>query len=163
MKRLILPLLLVLSLPLLAANEAKPKLVYSVDKYDPKRDPEGDLKQTIALAKKENRRILMIVGGNWCGWCRRLDREFKSNDKVVAALAKSYVIMKVNMSDANSNLFFLQDYPDIPEYPHFYVLDANGKVLHSQPNSKLEGVFGYREKSLGKFFNAISLILRWAL
>lgn len=143
-----------LALPLFAVDEAEPKLVYSVDKYDPKRDPEADLKKSVAMAKTDNRRILMIVGGNWCGWCRRLDREFKANQKVMAALAKSYVIMKVNMSDENSNLFFLQDYPDIPEYPHFYVLDAKGKLLHSQPNSKLEGLFGYREKSLLKFFNA---------
>ena len=143
-----------LALPLFAVDEAEPKLVYSVDKYDPKRDPEADLKKSVAMAKTDNRRILMIVGGNWCGWCRRLDREFKANQKVMAALAKSYVIMKVNMSDENSNLFFPQDYPDIPEYPHFYVLDAKGKLLHSQPNSKLEGLFGYREKSLLKFFNA---------
>lgn len=153
MKHVLLPLMLLWALPLSAKDEAKPKLVYSVDKYDPKRDPEADLKKTVELAKKDKRRILMIVGGNWCGWCRRLDREFKSNDKVAAALAKSYVIMKVNMSDENSNLFFLQDYPDIPEYPHFYVLDAKGKLLHSQPNRKLEGVFGYREKSLLGFLN----------
>jgi thioredoxin-related protein len=125
--------------------------VYTVREYDSKRDPEQDLKRTIQIASKDGRRILLVVGGDWCAWCRRLEREFSANAEIAAVLASSYVIMKVSVSDDNGNLYFLQDYPDIDEYPHFYVLDAAGKLLHSQPNRAFERLGGYKSASMLEF------------
>jgi len=128
----------------------KPAPLYTVAEYDPKRDPEIDLKRTVNLAGKDNRRILLVVGGNWCGWCRALDRQFKQPE-IATVLAASYVIMKVNYSDENGNLLFLQDYPDIEEFPHFYILDAKGKLLHSQPNRAFERGGGYQRDAMVDF------------
>lgn len=130
--------------------EPAPQPVYAVAEYDPKRDPDKDLKAAIQLATKGDRRILIIAGGNWCGWCRALDRQFK-RPEIATVLAASYVIMKVNVSDENGNLYFLQHYPDIEEYPHFYVLDAKGKLLHTQPNRAFERLGSYRSAVMLEF------------
>jgi len=138
-------------------SHAAPKAsepIYSVSDYDPKRDPEIDLKKSVAMAAKDGRRILMVAGSRSCGWCRSLSREFKKDPKVAELLAKHFVIMKVNYDEANGNLFFLQDYPDISETPHFFVLDSQGKLLRSQPNKGMEGTFGYRTKAMHKFLSA---------
>jgi hypothetical protein len=62
--------------------------------------------------------------------------------------------MKVNTSDENNNAEFLSDYPEIPAYPHFFVLDQDGTFLHSQGTGELESGRGYNEESFLAFLNA---------
>ena len=62
--------------------------VYSVDVYDPKRDAAKDLEATVERAEMEGRRILLQLGGDWCGWCRAMSKFFHENEKVAAKLAE---------------------------------------------------------------------------
>jgi hypothetical protein len=39
--------------------------------YDPKRNPAKDLEAATVQAAKENKRILLVVGGEWCGTQKR--------------------------------------------------------------------------------------------
>lgn len=45
----------------------------------------------------------MQLGGNWCGWCSTLTKYFHENKVVRGELLKSYLIMKMNISDKNRN------------------------------------------------------------
>src|ERR1700758_1096570 len=47
------------------------------DGYDPRRDPERDLAEASAEAKKSNKNIFVVVGGEWCTWCRIMDSFFR--------------------------------------------------------------------------------------
>src|SRR5437868_465164 len=91
---------------------------YLVAVYDPKRDPEDDVNNAVNNAKGSGKRILLQVGGDWCGWCHTMSKYFNENEKVSAALTKSYVIVKVNYSTENQNKEFLGKYPSIKGYPH---------------------------------------------
>ena len=46
--------------------------------------------------------------------------------------------MKVNYSKENKNEEVLSQYPRIAGYPHLFVLDSDGKLLHSQDTGELE-------------------------
>ena len=61
-------------------------------------------------------------------------------------LREKFLIMKVNYSDENSNATFLANYPKVPAYPHFFVLESDGTFLHSQGTAELEEGRGYDEK-----------------
>jgi hypothetical protein len=50
----------------------------------------------------------------------------------------------------------LSRYPTIPGYPHLFVLDTGGRLLHSQDTSQLESGRSY---DLEKFF---SFLKKWA-
>ena len=100
--------------------------------YDPARDPFADGRAAIELAKKTQRRILIEVGGNWCKWCHVLDKFIKNDAEIEQALYQTFVVLKVNVSDENSNEKFLAAFPKNLGYPHMYVADMDGKVLHSQ-------------------------------
>ncbi len=130
--------------------------VYSVDKYDPARDAAADLADTTRLAKQTGKRILLQVGGNWCGWCRALDKFVHDTPEVAAALRDDYVIMKVNMSEENRNEAFLGRFPQIKGYPHIFVLDSDGKLLHSQDTAVLEEGKSYKPKVFLEF------LTKWA-
>lgn len=61
--------------------------------------------------------------------------------------------MKVNYSDENENRVFLANYPDVPAYPHFFVLESDGTFLHSQGTAELEEGRGYSERTFLAFLD----------
>ena len=58
------------------------------------------------------------------------------------------------MSEENDNADFLSNYPKIPGYPHLFVLDRDGKFLHSQGTGELESGRGYDEELFSAFLDA---------
>ena len=107
-------------------------------RYDPKRNAEQDIRNAIVDAQKTGKRILLEVGGEWCSWCHVLDRYFRDQSGLRALRDRSYITLKVNVSPQNENKAALSKYPDVPGYPHFFVLDTDGKLLHSQKTYALE-------------------------
>ncbi len=124
------------------------KIVYSADSYDPKADADKDLASSKAIAKRDGRQILLLVGGDWCPWCRKLAKYIEDSESVRAALVSGFVVQKVNVSDETSNTGFLNPYPAIDGYPHLFILDADGKLLHSQDSGELEKSGSYDEAKL---------------
>ncbi len=141
-------------LPLIAAifivNSALATELYS-EKYDPNRDPFVDGRDAIALAKKTNRRILIEVGGDWCKWCHLLDRFIKSDPQIKKALHETFVVLKVNVSDENSNEKFLASFPKPLGYPHMYITESDGRVVHSQDTAEFLTNLKYSKNKFLRF------------
>lgn len=133
--RLVLIALLFTAVSTLAAKD-KPEF-YNV-KYDTAADPFADLQSAMAEAQKTGKNILLDVGGEWCIWCHRLDSLFRDNKDLAQYLTENYVPLKVNFSGANKNEKFLSQYPEIQGYPHLFVLDPEGTLIHSQDTGQLE-------------------------
>ena len=126
---------------------------YVVSGYDETRDPAADLKTTVERAQKEGKRILLEVGGVWCGWCTLLDGFIRVHSAVSGKLQSGFLIMKVNWSRENRNEGFLGDYPSIRGYPHLFVLERDGTFLHSQNTGELEEGRSYDEEVLLAFLD----------
>jgi len=106
--------------------------------YDGMRDAAKDLQDAIAEATKTNKRILLEVGGDWCVYCNIMDKTFDAHAGLQRARDENYVTVKINYSKGNPNEAFLSKFPAVPDYPHFFVLDAKGTLLHSQPTHGFE-------------------------
>lgn len=126
-----------------AEQKAAAEALYFYPKYDINRDPAEDVRLASGKATLEKKRILVEVGGHWCVWCHLLDNYLAVNADVRDAFGASFVIVKVNFSDENENAAFLGQYPKIDGYPHFIVLDTDGKYLASQGTGELEQGRGY--------------------
>jgi thioredoxin-related protein len=122
-------------------------------KFDPTRNPNEDLKTAIELAKSTNKTIILDVGGEWCIWCHRIDAFMHNTKEIKSLLDESFIVMKVNFSKENKNEKFLSEYPEIQGYPHFFVLDKNGKLLHSQNTGDLEKGKDYDKDKFVAFLN----------
>lgn len=129
----IISLFILLSLQISAQTEYQP-----VTGFDPGKDPEKDLQNAIVEAEKTNKNIILDVGGEWCIWCHRIDAFIESHEDINNFLHKNYILVKVNYSPDNKNETFLSGYPKILGYPHFFVLNKEGELLHSQDTGKLE-------------------------
>ncbi len=122
-------------------------------KYDPARNAFADGRQAINLAKQSNRRVLIIVGGNWCQWCRAMDKFIKTTPSVYKNLHQHFVILKINVSDKNKNKKFLSAFPKAHGYPHLFVANHNGSVLRSQATNMLQENGKYSEKRFLEFIS----------
>ena len=112
-------------------------------KFDPQRDAAKDIATATALAKSQGKRVLVDVGGEWCRWCHILDRFLAAQTEIKAVLDSRYVTVKVNWSPENKNEAVLSRWPKIKGYPHLFVLDSDGKLLHSQDTGSLEAGDSY--------------------
>jgi len=126
------------------------------DRFDPARDAAGDVAKAVSLAKAQDKRVIVDVGGEWCSWCHLLDGFIASNDDVKSLVGSRYVLVKVNYSKENKNDALLSRWPKVAGYPHLFVLDADGKLLHSQDTGELEGGKSYDK---AKF---VAFLRRWA-
>ena len=106
--------------------------------FDPTKDPFEDWKVTVDEATKLNKRIILDVGGDWCVWCHRIDAFMHSTEEIESLLNEHFIILKINFSKENKNEKFLSQYPAIEGYPHFFVLEKDGSLLHSQTTGELE-------------------------
>jgi thioredoxin-related protein len=107
--------------------------------YDETRDPAADLKAAIPQAQRENKRILLEVGGEWCVYCRLLNKVIHDDERLVKRLQDDFVVIKVNFSVDVTNDDFLGHYPTVPSYPHLFVLETDGTFLISQtPDAFME-------------------------
>lgn len=123
-------LALVLSLGLLAQDLPA--------RFDPARDAAADLATATAAAKAQHKRVLVDVGGEWCPWCHILDRFVAANADVKKLVDENYVWLKLNWSPQNRNEAVLSRWPKVKGYPHLFVLDGDGRLVHSQDTGPLE-------------------------
>ena len=127
-----------------------------VTKFVPERNAEQDLAMAIKEAEKSNKTILLDVGGEWCIWCHRIDEFIESDKEIKNFLDKNYVVLKINYSKENKNEDFLSKYPKIEGYPHFFVLNKEGRLIHSQNTGELEHEKSYSKEKM------MSFLKKWA-
>lgn len=154
LRRRLLGFALVAWLPVAAHGADQPvKLPFE---YDPARDPAQDLEVALRIARAAGRRVLIIVGGEWCSWCHVMDRFFTANPDLKKYRDANYVWLKVNWSAENHNDAFLRRYPAIKGYPHLFVLDSSGRLLQSQDTEELESAKTYDPAAMRAF------LVKWA-
>ncbi len=110
--------------------------------YNDNQDIRADLKLATALAKKENKHVLIQFGGNWCPWCIRFHAMAYGAQPIDSLIKADYVYMMANVSQDKKKrdykLFEEYGYPNRFGYPVFVILNGEGKPLHIQDSGILE-------------------------
>jgi len=118
--------------------------------YNENQDARADLKKAIARAKKENKHVLVQMGGNWCPWCMKFHAIVTSYPRLDSLMKSSYVYLLINVpkekDKRNYSLFQELGYPNRFGYPVFLIFDGTGKRLNTvdsdgfeYPNTKVPG------------------------
>ena len=103
----VLRLLLVLSLPLLLSSFHTP------EKEKLKWLSLTELQSAFA---KQPKPIIIDVYTDWCGWCKVMDRETYSNEKVIGYLNKNFYAVKFNAESKAEVVFANKKYAYNPAY-----------------------------------------------
>lgn len=108
----------------------------------------------VTAAKADNRQVfLFFTGSDWCGWCRKLDREVLSTPEFKAYAQKKLVLVKLDFPRQipQSNQLKAQNQKlgrqyKIEGYPTVIVLNAQGKQV---------GRLGYQPGGPKAFINEL--------
>jgi len=121
--------------------------------YNPAADAEKDIQIAIQKAKKANKHVLIQAGGNWCSWCIKFNKFTKEDKSIDSLLQANFIIYHLNYSPENRNNAILKKYgfPQRFGFPVFLVLDATGKLVHTQNSAYLEEGKGYSKRLVLEF------------
>lgn len=61
--------------------------------------------EALTIAKQDNKKILLDVYTDWCGWCKKMDAEVYANRSVASALSASFVAVKLNAESSRPLTF----------------------------------------------------------
>ena len=151
MKKIVILLLVFVSVALNASDiEKLPN--YSTE-YDKKVNPYKSLATAMQKVKDSDKKILLLVGGDWCKWCGTLENFLEDNKKIAKSFYDSFEVVRVYYGkginkEAKS---LLKQFPPLSATHHFYILDENAKLLKSLGSANLERGYGYNKKRVIKF------------
>jgi thioredoxin-related protein len=124
-----------------AGHPAAPKKA-EVAIYDESADAQAQIDAALTKAKKENRRVLIQWGGNWCGWCRLLHAKFQSDPAIRKELSYEYDVVNVDIGHFDKNLDIAAKYGAMglkdDGVPYLTVLDASGTPVVNHDTGSLE-------------------------
>jgi len=109
--------------------------------YDTKADAKEQIQTALRNARKENRRVLIQWGGNWCSWCLLLHKRFRTDPTLARELLYEYDVVHVDIGHVDKNMDLAKHYgADLKNHgvPFLTILDADGKALVNQPTDPFE-------------------------
>lgn len=113
-----------------------------------------DYKAALEQAKEQNRSVfLFFTGSDWCGWCKRLNREILSTPQFVEYANEKLVLVEVDFPRKKpqagavkaQNTKLAQQHK-IQGYPTVVVLSSDGTRI---------GELGYQEGGPAPFIEAL--------
>jgi thioredoxin-related protein len=87
------------------------------------------------LQKTKPRKLFIDVYTDWCGWCKRMDKNTFSDPKVAAYLAENFYPIKLDAEQKEDIVFGRDTFK--------YVTMDNGRGVHTLAYSLLDGRMGY--------------------
>jgi thiol:disulfide interchange protein len=81
------------------------------------------------LAKTNNGLVIVDVYTDWCGWCKRMDKDIYEAPSV-AALSSKHVFVKCNAEDGGEGESFARKM-NVHGFPTTIILNSRGDVIKS--------------------------------
>ena len=137
-------------LPLISLAQTETFSLYHADA-----DAKAEVNIAVKKAAAEHKQVLLMIGGNWCRWCKMFDKFQHTNASVDSALNANYVFEHVNYSKENKNTALMTDlgFPQRFGFPVFVVLNEKGEHIHTQNSSYLEQGEGYSVDKVVEFLD----------
>ncbi|MBC6368037.1 thioredoxin fold domain-containing protein [Algoriphagus sp. AK58] len=117
--------------------------------------------EAIAANTKQPKMILVDVYTDWCGWCKKMDKETFTNPKVIAHLKQNFYAVKLNAENTQRKFEFMgKTYSEadmaaamrVRSYPNFVVIEPGLQNIAQLPGYRpadafLEGLNELVEKA----------------
>lgn len=114
----------------------------------------AEIKEALAKARAEHKRVILVFGANWCYDCHVLDDAFH-RPELASIIAANYEVVHVDIGKGEKNQDLMNKY-DVPMkrgIPGLAVLDPNGKLVYSQKNGEFENARAMSQDDFVAFLN----------
>jgi len=117
------------------------------------------IEEAYALNKEEPRKIFIDVYTDWCGWCKKMDRDTFSDPKVAEYVNENFYAVKLDAED-QGEIVFAQDTTTqqmlarsmgVSGYPTIVYMKEDFKTIHVVP--------GYQKADA--FLTNLQNVMKW--
>ncbi|MGO9209736.1 MAG: thioredoxin family protein [Terriglobales bacterium] len=122
--------------------------------YNESADARAEIREALAKAASEHKRVILVFGANWCFDCHVLDAAFHRSD-LAPIIAANYEVVHVDIGKGEKNQDLMKQY-EVPMkrgIPGLAVLDADGKLVYSQKNGEFENARALKPEDFLAFLN----------
>lgn len=120
--------------------------------------------EAIAANAKNPKMILVDVYTDWCGWCKKMDKDTFTDPRVIAHFQKNFYAVKLNAEDTNRKFPFMgKTFTEaemaasmrVNSYPNFVVIEPGLQNIaqlpgYREPEAFLSGLAELIEKAFKK-------------
>ena len=120
--------------------------------------------EAIAANAKNPKRILVDVYTDWCGWCKKMDKDTFTDPRVIAHFQKNFYAVKLNAEDTKRKFPFMgKTFSEaemaasmrVNSYPNFVVIEPGLQNIaqlpgYREPEAFLAGLAELIEKAFKK-------------
>ena len=112
----------------------------------------GTFEEALKAAKEQNKKVVVDVYTDWCGWCKKMDKDSYSNNLIKDLIKENFVYVKLDAESSSSVTYNgksytgtdLAAYFQVSGYPTHVFLEPDGKIIEfSYDNYKMNNLPGY--------------------
>jgi thioredoxin-related protein len=117
--------------------------------------------EAIAANAQSPKMLLVDVYTDWCGWCKKMDKETFTDPKVIAYINSNFYAVKMNAEDTKRTFDFMgKEYTEatmaatmrVRSYPNFVIIEPKLQNIaqlpgYRQPDAFLTGLTELIEKA----------------
>ena len=122
------------------------------DLYPANADAKKEIAGALTFAANENKRVMLIFGGNWCYDCHVLDQALHDGEagKIVK---ESFLLVHVDIGEGDKNLDLVKKYETTLDFgvPTVVLLNGAGHVIYSSTKGEFEPARKMMKKDLVAF------------
>ncbi|MGA7521947.1 MAG: thioredoxin family protein [Acidobacteriaceae bacterium] len=121
------------------ATPATPFRVHAI--FDPGADAAAQVREALAEASRQHKRVLLDFGGNWCGDCQILDYYFHQPPNA-GLIDHNYIVVDIDVGHLDHNVAVANQYGVTLAHgvPALAIVDAQGHVLYSQNDGQFSSM-----------------------
>ncbi|MDR7130255.1 thioredoxin-related protein [Algoriphagus sp. 4150] len=119
--------------------------------------------EAVAATEANPKMLLIDVYTDWCGWCKKMDKETFTDPAVIQYINEKFYAVKMNAEDNKRQFDFKgKDYTEakmaatmrVQSYPNFVIIDPTLRNItqlpgYRQPVQFLEGLSQIVDKGIG--------------
>lgn len=130
--------------------------VLSKDLYPPNADAKAEIEEALKAAAKDQKRIILIFGANWCYDCHVLNLAMHEGT-AGEIVRKSFILVHVDIGEGELNAELVKKYVITIEkgVPAIAILGSDGSLLYSSGNGEFEAARKMMKQDL------LTFLRRW--
>jgi len=106
----------------------------------------------LAKAKSENKKLIVDIYTDWCGWCVKMDKDVYGNAEIKKIVEEKFIFVKLDAESKNKHTYSGKQYTEeelaagfeATGYPTTVFLEPDGKLIEfNYDKSRLKNIPGY--------------------
>ena len=112
----------------------------------------SSFEKALEEAESDDKKIIVDIYTDWCGWCKKMDKDVYENKKIKKIIDKSFIVVKLDAEGTgkikyNGTEFTetgLALYFEASGYPTTVFLEPDGEVIeYKYKNNTMKNLPGY--------------------